>query len=672
MNTKISEKIFRVLFILAFVLGMIGISTTSAVAQQNSNPYVQASAQNDWVLANGWAEGTTVNLTINGTPHGSAVMGPASWNARRIVGEFSPVGVDIQAGDVITVEGSGMTKTVTVSPFQVLNVDPAADTVSGVANAGAEVQVCANPGSGCSVSRWTTASAPGGAWSVDFDTEFDLVPGSEGWAAEFEDDGDGTWYDWYVPNPNFSVRFHENEVHGYGWPLGGSVNLTVDDPNTLQPVDYIDTQTVIVSDMDPNQTFVQFSLWGNDFELENGQTVTMSDGTTTKTHVVAIPTVTNINSSQSLVEELAEPSSEVWVDYSGDYSGATRHETVDATGHWLADFSVPGDEDFEAETFPWMIGYPKGEARYQDEDGDSTSINWGTGRMLLELDRDGNPREVYLRHWPGRRPVSLMIDDPATPQNPDYTDTQTMFWSDGYSHLTIHWIGLFDVDPGFTLTVTDGHIARSMTVPLLAITGYDVANDTISGISDPFAEVTVPVGRENDPHYVEPTVTADSEGNWEVDLAIPSYPDNAIYDLQPGDGAEPQLHDEDWNETVLRDWSVPFDADGDGIADDMDACLDENASGYDADGNGCIDTAPGLTALLQVMLADEVAPTIKNSLWTKVNNAVKSLDKGNANAAVNQLNAFINQVEAQRGKKISEDAADLMISYAQNVIAGIQ
>jgi hypothetical protein len=39
-----------------------------------------------------------------------------------------------------------------------------------------------------------------------------------------------------------------------------------------------------------------------------------------------------------------------------------------------------------------------------------------------------------------------------------------------------------------------------------------------------------------------------------------------------------------------------------------------------------------------------------------------------ANAAVNKLNAFINHVEAQRGKKITEDQADDLISKANNVI----
>ena len=47
----------------------------------------------------------------------------------------------------------------------------------------------------------------------------------------------------------------------------------------------------------------------------------------------------------------------------------------------------------------------------------------------------------------------------------------------------------------------------------------------------------------------------------------------------------------------------------------------------------------------------------------------KSLEKGQLKTAVNQLQAFINQVEAQSGKHITEDAANVLISDAQYVMA---
>lgn len=53
----------------------------------------------------------------------------------------------------------------------------------------------------------------------------------------------------------------------------------------------------------------------------------------------------------------------------------------------------------------------------------------------------------------------------------------------------------------------------------------------------------------------------------------------------------------------------------------------------------------------------------------KLDAALKSLAKGNSNAAANQLNAFINMVEAQRGKTLSAEQADALIASARGIIA---
>ena len=63
---------------------------------------------------------------------------------------------------------------------------------------------------------------------------------------------------------------------------------------------------------------------------------------------------------------------------------------------------------------------------------------------------------------------------------------------------------------------------------------------------------------------------------------------------------------------------------------------------------------------------------IENSLDAKLDAAMKLLDDINANndvAAINTLEAFINAVEAQRGKSISEADADALIAAAQEIIA---
>ena len=65
----------------------------------------------------------------------------------------------------------------------------------------------------------------------------------------------------------------------------------------------------------------------------------------------------------------------------------------------------------------------------------------------------------------------------------------------------------------------------------------------------------------------------------------------------------------------------------------------------------------------------EIAAQMRKPLVRKLKNAAESLANGSTDEASDQLNAFINQVEAQRGKKIGQVAADNMIEQAQSLIA---
>ena len=65
----------------------------------------------------------------------------------------------------------------------------------------------------------------------------------------------------------------------------------------------------------------------------------------------------------------------------------------------------------------------------------------------------------------------------------------------------------------------------------------------------------------------------------------------------------------------------------------------------------------------------QIDAKIKNSLLSKIDAAIKGLADGKINSTVNQLGAFTNEVQAQRGKKINEAAADDLIAQAQIIIA---
>jgi len=74
---------------------------------------------------------------------------------------------------------------------------------------------------------------------------------------------------------------------------------------------------------------------------------------------------------------------------------------------------------------------------------------------------------------------------------------------------------------------------------------------------------------------------------------------------------------------------------------------------------------------LEVLEGLDLPQGLTNSLGAKLDAALTKLQDGNPAkdaAAIAKLEAFINQVEAQRGKGISDEDADALIALAQNAI----
>lgn len=112
----------------------------------------------------------------------------------------------------------------------------------------------------------------------------------------------------------------------------------------------------------------------------------------------------------------------------------------------------------------------------------------------------------------------------------------------------------------------------------------------------------------------------------------------------------------------------PFDTDVDGVPDVDDACPSEDSSGFDADGDGCIDTIEGLGTLIDTLAGEGlIASPILRSLHAKIHAALASLDRDKVCTAINQLNALKHAIEAQAGKKVSEDASHDLLPYITNV-----
>jgi hypothetical protein len=110
------------------------------------------------------------------------------------------------------------------------------------------------------------------------------------------------------------------------------------------------------------------------------------------------------------------------------------------------------------------------------------------------------------------------------------------------------------------------------------------------------------------------------------------------------------------SEEVTRTWTA------------TDECDHETPCDQPIHVRGPRDAIRDLQALL---LSLELPKGIENSLSAKLRAAERSACGGRPKPAVNQLDAFVNQVTAQRGKKIPADAADDLIDAANSIIDAI-
>jgi len=107
-----------------------------------------------------------------------------------------------------------------------------------------------------------------------------------------------------------------------------------------------------------------------------------------------------------------------------------------------------------------------------------------------------------------------------------------------------------------------------------------------------------------------------------------------------------------------------------------DTNLPYNSSGGIEIGGDFLPLSIGIEQRLEKLIQDvndlNLQQGIDNSLDAKLDTAMQALEDINTNndvAAINSLQAFINAVEAQRGKQISDTDADTLIAAAQEIIA---
>jgi len=521
------------------------------------NPWFLVRTDQDQVHTTHWPLGTFLTLTVDdpATPdnpdfveYGTVTEGDSFYTAFN----FELHGVfDIQPGFLVKVSDGTTELSLVVSSLTILGVDLEADTVWGTAESGTELymEIPAYE-SEQGVIRHEVADQDGN-WLADFsqagdepgeEQTYDIGPGDSGEAYQNDQEA-STYVSFDIPNPNFSARITENQVHGYEWILGANVTLFVDGNE-------IGTQTVTEADWDPNQTFVWFDL-SESLTLQAGQIIEMTDGTLTKSHTVTSLEVTGVDPDADTVYGMAEPGGQINVGiHCPDCSG--RSEFVDATGSWVADFSQHGDEDWEQNTFDLHPG-DRGDANQCDEDGDCTQVEWWIPNPTFGVRANDDRIEGW--EWPEGATLTITIDDPVTSVNPDASRTATVGtpeWDPNRTWFELHLWDVIDIQPGFLVTVTDGVTTKEHTVLDLVFTEIDIDADVVYGFGVPNSLVNVWICDDNG-YCVNREEFTDNEGNWSVDFSVPGDQDweQETADLGPGSWIDSSQSDEDGDQTLF-------------------------------------------------------------------------------------------------------------------------
>ena len=494
-----------------------------------SNPWFRIAPWNDSLWGSDWLPNVELSITL-GDPDNPVYSTTAQTDGGGNFNTNGSILYDVQAGDLLTITDGASTKQHVCTALTVDIVDAETDTIMGTAAPGAWVQVGVNAPDGGRI-RWMYADGDG-IWVADFSTAagqgsqdqpWDLVPGSNGTAEEFDDDGDATNVQWQIDNPTFAVDSERNGIWGWQWEPETEVGVTIGPP--LSPV---------FADALWTDEWGNFDLGEISYDIQPGETVTVTDGISVKTHIVTPLLVTGINADTDTVFGTAQPYSTVWVNT--DMAWRSRQVEADASGNWSAEFgTAEGDEEWQ-QSWDLTLG-SSGTASQNDADGDSTQVNWRIPNPGFTVSPQND--NLWGWDWAPDSQVTITIGDLGAP------DLQTTANVDEWGNFGTDSVAI-DIVPGMLVTVTDGVSTKAHVVLSLTITDVDSETDTVSGTAGPDSSVVVDVGEWSS----QREVVADESGNWTADFSVAGPGDNEQpYDIAPGTSVGTHEFDDDGDAT---------------------------------------------------------------------------------------------------------------------------
>lgn len=391
-----------------------------------------------------------------------------------------------------------------------------------------------------------------------------------------------------------------DQVDGSSWDLGSMVTLTIDDVSTGPGVDFVFTQEAHETEVE----LITVSFPMEDFDLQPGDILTMSDGLVTETHVVQPQTITSVDVETDIIEGFAPAGEEVivWFEYPGFAEEiVTADET---TGYWFVDFSLYGLD----------VAYGSGGAAVMNDPIDSSShtrFNWNFDHTHIEATETFD--QVGFHAFTPFNTISVEVYESVGGTLLEQWDLPT----DGNGHAFLELDGVIDLVPGSYIWARDQatNLVKDLELYNLSLDIWEPENGYVAGTADPGQEVQVNVYQEGyeGPDEFMMRVTADGGGHWEAVFEDPfpeeMWPAVRIFDPDNDESVAEFRHEPPpyfecnltWDWINLQRFTPEttamleiYDSEGGALLDTFYIPINENGEGWMENFEHGYDLVPGM------------------------------------------------------------------------------
>lgn len=316
-----------------------------------------------------WPKDTEVGLSIDG------VFESASNSGDYGTAYFYTDWEKLMPGTEINLSGGGFSVTHEVINLAVTDADIDTDILTGTAQPDKALVVYAYNGTD-SYDLVVSANSAG-AWSANFSSKVNLLPGTSIWLNQEDANGNSTHFSTYIPDPKYTVSF-DGSVYGDGWPMNTDITLTIG----------------LLTYTQNSGSYGDVYFYMDSDTIVPGTATSMSGGGYLKEHEIIDLTITDINTTNETISGTGLGSSSVWVQV--QWNSPNDFPTA-ADGTWMADLSATYDLE------PGISGSVKQE----DGDGDATEFDWRIPAPQFVA----YPEEGYIsgENWPNNTEIFYLI-----------------------------------------------------------------------------------------------------------------------------------------------------------------------------------------------------------------------------------------------------------------------